>query len=239
MNAKTTKDLIPNKMQQEAFKNFWLAAMTERTLPKLTPASRGYIMDAGLIEWVGAGDYSLKLTQAGYDYGIEKGWTEMWEFARYTERKAQEAAEAIAKAKREALENREISELGFALGGISDLFNSLATMLYTDAVKAALGYDGDCLFHANVRTGEGSYARAAEFFYLRESSNGKSPSYYRDWVTVYRNEDYRGNVKYEINYPSGGGDEAHTEAHGDAISAASRYVKLLKLNAAMQAVNHA
>lgn len=229
MNAKT-KDLIPNTMQQEAFKGFWMALLTERTAPKLSPTTRDRFMDAGLIEWAGAN--ALKLTQRGYDYGVANGWLDLWEYKRYVERKAQRDMEAREKARREATEAREISEIGFALGGIAALFNNLATMLYTDAIKAALSYDGDCVFY-NVRKGEGSYGRAAEFFYLWKSSNGKSPDYYRDWVTVYRSEDYRGNVTFEVNHPSGGGSDVdHVEAHGAAIVAACRFVKLLKLQGA-------
>ena len=236
MNAKT-KDLIPNTMQQEAFKGFWMALLTERTAPKLSPTTRDRFMDAGLIEWDGAN--ALKLTPRGYNYGVAKGWMDLWEYKRYTERKAQEAVAAREKARCEAQEDREIAVMGFALGGITDLFNNLATMLYTDAIKAALSYDGDCVFY-NVRKGEGSYGRAAEFFYLWKSSNGKSPDYYRDWVTVYRSEDYRGNVTYEINHPSGGGSDLdHVEAHGEAIIAAARFVKLLKMQAATTEVNRA
>lgn len=230
MNAKT-KDLIPNTMQQEAFKGFWMALLTERTAPKLSPTTRDRFMDAGLIEWAGAN--ALKLTQRGYDYGVANGWLDLWEYKRYVERKAQRDMEAREKARREATEAREISEIGFALGGIAALFNNLATMLYTDAIKAALSYDGDCVFYANVGKGEGSYSRIAEFFYLWKSSNGKSPDYYRDWVTVYRSEDYRGNVTFEVNHPSGGGSDVdHVEAHGAAIVAACRFVKLLKLQGA-------
>lgn len=228
MNNQTAKDPIRNTMQKEAFKSFWLAKVTERTAPKLSPTTRDKFMDAGLIEWVGAND--LKLTQRGYDYGVENGWLDLWEYKRYVERKVQEEVAAREKARREAQEDREIAEMGFALGGITDLFNNLATILYTDAIKAALSYDGDCVFYANVGKGEGSYGRVAEFFYLWKSSNGKSPDYYRDWVTVYRSEDYHGNVVYEVNHPSGGGSDIdHVEAHGAAIVAACRFVKLLKL----------
>lgn len=237
MNAKT-KDLIRNSMQKEAFKNFWLAAVTERTEPKLSPTTRNAFVDAGLIEWVGAN--ALKLTQRGYDYGFQNDWTELWEYKRYVTRKAEQAARESADARRQEMEAREIATLGFALGGIAGLFNSLATMLYTDMVKQALGYKGDCIFYAKVRQGEGAYDGIAQFYYLWKSSNGKSSDYYRDWVTVYRSEDYRGNVTYEINHPSGGGSDLdHVEAHGEAIIAAARFVKLLKMQAATTEVNRA